>query len=152
MCLTNGIANHINGQHIRQAKSVHNTQSKNRVDQLSATKSILKESKVENFTVMSKQVNVTKHSIFYGILITIFVITKIDAASVKSENERVLNVAVIGSGTSGLASAKYALAEGYDVTIYEQAEELGGIWYYTNETGKDQYGVDIHTAMYQGLR
>lgn len=99
---------------------------------------------------MSKQVNIW--SICFGIMITLFVTNRINGAAMNSENERNLNVAVIGSGTSGLASAKYALAQGYNVTIYEQAEELGGIWYYTDETGEDQYGVNIHTAMYQGLR
>lgn len=63
-----------------------------------------------------------------------------------------LEIAVIGAGVSGLASAKNALAHGYNVTIYEQAEDLGGTWRYTDKTGNDQYGVKIHSAMYQGLR
>lgn len=69
-----------------------------------------------------------------------------------SEEAPILNVAIIGAGVSGLASAKNALAQGYNVTIYEQAEEFGGIWWYTNKTGKDKYGIHIHTPMYQGLR
>lgn len=64
----------------------------------------------------------------------------------------VLNVAVIGAGTSGLCAAKYALKEGFNVTVYEQNEVLGGIWWYTDQTGKDKYGLNVHTAMYQGLR
>lgn len=63
-----------------------------------------------------------------------------------------LNIAIIGSGAAGLASAKCALEQGFNVTIYEQNKWLGGIWHYTDKIGKDEYGVDVHTAMYQGLR
>lgn len=63
-----------------------------------------------------------------------------------------LNVAVIGAGTAGLCSAKRSIEYGFNVTIYEQNDEIGGIWCYTDETGKNKYGVNIHTAMYQGLR
>lgn len=71
---------------------------------------------------------------------------------IKEENGSVLSVAVIGAGVSGLCSAKHAIAQGLNVTIFEQSEEIGGIWYYTDEVGKDQYGVDIHTSMYRELR
>lgn len=64
----------------------------------------------------------------------------------------ILNIAVIGSGTAGLAAAKYALQQGFKVTVFEQSEEIGGIWWYTDRTGKDQYGVPVHSAMYEGLR
>lgn len=64
----------------------------------------------------------------------------------------ILNVAVIGAGTSGLAATKHALQQGFKVTVFEQTETIGGTWWYTDRTGKDQYGVPIHSAMYQGLR
>lgn len=64
----------------------------------------------------------------------------------------ILNVCVIGTGTAGLCAAKYALQNGFNVTVYEQQEVLGGTWWYSDQTGKDKYGVGIHTAMYQGLR
>lgn len=64
----------------------------------------------------------------------------------------VLKVAVIGAGAAGLCSAKRAAEEGFKVTVYEQSEHLGGQWCYIDQTGKDQYGVNIHTAMYRGLR
>lgn len=63
-----------------------------------------------------------------------------------------LNIAVIGAGAAGLASAKNAIEKGHNVTIYEQSGALGGIWWYTNKIGEDNYGVPIHTPMYQGLR
>lgn len=67
-------------------------------------------------------------------------------------NNNALNVAIIGAGASGLCSAKHCLDHGYNVTIYEQSEQIGGIWYYTDETGRDKYGAKIHTAMYTNLR
>lgn len=36
----------------------------------------------------------------------------------------ILNVAVIGAGTAGLAAAKYALEQGFKVTVFEQTEQL----------------------------
>lgn len=34
---------------------------------------------------------------------------------------------------------------------FEQSNEIGGTWVYRDETGKDKYGIDIHSSMYQGL-
>ncbi|XP_055297698.1 senecionine N-oxygenase-like [Sitodiplosis mosellana] len=90
--------------------------------------------------------------IFIRVLISLFAINRVNTAAIKAEPAPVLNVAVIGAGTSGLVSAKYALAQGYNVTVYEQAEQFGGIWWYTDKTGKDQYGQNVHSAMYLGLR
>lgn len=88
-------------------------------------------------------------SIYLGILFHLFVIKLCSAI----ENEMpVLNVAIIGAGASGLTSAKYTLAQGYNVTIYEQTEQIGGIWWYTDEVGKDKYGNNVFSPMYQGLR
>lgn len=63
----------------------------------------------------------------------------------------ILNIIIIGAGPSGLCSAKYALAHGFNVTIYDQADQLGGIWNYTEKTGKNQFGV-IPSPMYRDLR
>lgn len=87
--------------------------------------------------------------ICFGILL----ISVIDYVIAETKNNKPnLNVAVIGAGISGLVSAKHSLDYGYNVTVYEQTEQIGGIWFYTNATGKDKYGVDIYAAMYQGLR
>ena len=40
-------------------------------------------------------------------------------------------VAVIGAGPSGLAAAKYALEAGFDVTVFEASDRLGGQWHTT---------------------
>lgn len=62
------------------------------------------------------------------------------------------NIAIIGTGPSGLVAAKYAIEQGFNVTVYEQNEVLGGVWWYTDEIGKNKYGIPIHTSMYKGLR
>ncbi|XP_062563495.1 senecionine N-oxygenase-like [Armigeres subalbatus] len=59
---------------------------------------------------------------------------------------------VIGAGTAGLAAAKRILETGAEVIVFEQTDQLGGTWNYTDSVGKDKYGLDIHTSMYQGLR
>lgn len=63
-----------------------------------------------------------------------------------------LDIAVIGAGPSGLASAKNALDYGHKVDIYEKAEAIGGVWYYTDKTGNDSFGIPIHSPMYMGMR
>ncbi|CAF4412421.1 unnamed protein product, partial [Rotaria magnacalcarata] len=37
-------------------------------------------------------------------------------------------VAIIGAGACGLVCAKVLLDDGFDVTLFERNEELGGIW------------------------
>lgn len=62
------------------------------------------------------------------------------------------NVAIIGTGPSGLVAAKYAIEQGFNVTVFEQNDIIGGVWWYTDEVGKNKYGIPIHTSMYKGLR
>jgi hypothetical protein len=40
-------------------------------------------------------------------------------------------IAVIGAGPSGLAAAKHALDAGFDVTVFEASDALGGQWHTT---------------------
>lgn len=60
-------------------------------------------------------------------------------------------IAIIGAGSAGLCAAKYSIANGFDVTVYEKSNSVGGTWVYTDEIGKDEYGIDIHSSMYKGL-
>lgn len=69
-----------------------------------------------------------------------------------AENGHILSIGIIGAGPAGLISAKHAMAYGYNVTIYEKSDDLGGTWRFTESTGKNKYGGNIHTAMYKGLR
>lgn len=88
------------------------------------------------------------------ILLFIFeIITAQAGLSISSEKKpKPKNLAIIGGGASGLTSAKNALEQGHNVVVYEQTGQLGGIWWYTDNIGKDEYGVPIHTPMYQELR
>ncbi|XP_037047361.1 senecionine N-oxygenase [Bradysia coprophila] len=62
-----------------------------------------------------------------------------------------MKVAVIGAGTAGICAAKHTLAQGYTVTVYDQARTVGGTWVYTDNIGSDEYGLDVHSSMYKGL-
>ncbi|XP_031634182.1 dimethylaniline monooxygenase [N-oxide-forming] 3-like [Contarinia nasturtii] len=62
-----------------------------------------------------------------------------------------LKIAVIGAGASGLAAAKNAIEQGHIVDVFEKTGQLGGIWYYTDDVGFDEYDVEIHTPMYKQL-
>ena len=44
-------------------------------------------------------------------------------------------IAIIGAGTAGLASAIRLKALGYDVTIYEKNEKVGGRMFQIKENG-----------------
>ena len=62
------------------------------------------------------------------------------------------HVAVIGAGTAGLCAAKHAIQNGFDVTVFERANQVGGTWVYTDNIGMDKFGLQVHTSMYQGLQ
>ncbi len=51
-------------------------------------------------------------------------------------------IAVIGAGPSGLAAAKHALEAGFDVSVFEAADALGGQW---NTTA-------AHSGVWPGMR
>lgn len=48
--------------------------------------------------------------------------------NVKATTIKKLNIGIIGAGPAGLISAKESTAYGHNVTIYEQNDELGGVW------------------------
>jgi dimethylaniline monooxygenase (N-oxide forming) len=62
-----------------------------------------------------------------------------------------MKLCVIGSGAAGLAAAKQGLKFGCDVTVFEQASQIGGTWVFDENIGKNKYGVDVHSSMYKGL-
>ncbi|KAF2435229.1 FAD/NAD(P)-binding domain-containing protein [Tothia fuscella] len=59
--------------------------------------------------------------------------------SAGSRRFRVKNVAIIGAGPSGLAAAKFLLAEKAftRIDVFEQRNHVGGLWKYTPETSGD---------------
>lgn len=65
-----------------------------------------------------------------------------------------MKIAVIGAGSAGLAALRHCTSGTYDIQVvcYEKTDQLGGTWVYREETGLDQYGLPIHTSMYNNLR
>jgi Flavin-binding monooxygenase-like len=51
-------------------------------------------------------------------------------------------VAIVGAGPSGLVAAKEALEAGFDVTVFETSDDLGGQWYTTA----------AHSGVWPGMR
>jgi dimethylaniline monooxygenase (N-oxide forming) len=51
-------------------------------------------------------------------------------------------VAVVGAGPSGLSAAKHALQAGFDVTVFEVSDDLGGQWHTTA----------AHSGVWPGMR
>lgn len=49
---------------------------------------------------------------------------------------KVRKVAVIGAGPSGIAAAKEAMAVGMEVTVFEQAGDIGGTWVFREKEGQ----------------
>lgn len=62
-----------------------------------------------------------------------------------------LKVAVVGAGAAGLCAIRHALSFGCDVTAFEQSDKVGGTWVYSEETGRDKHGNELHSSMYRGL-
>lgn len=62
-----------------------------------------------------------------------------------------MKVAIIGAGVAGLASARRCLEYGFEPVVYERSKEEGGTWVYDERTGLDEFGMPIHTSMYQNL-
>ncbi|XP_017771386.1 PREDICTED: senecionine N-oxygenase-like [Nicrophorus vespilloides] len=63
-----------------------------------------------------------------------------------------MRIAIVGAGVSGLVSAKYCLAFGHEISVFEQTTNYGGCWNYTDEIGVDENGLPVHSAMYQNLK
>lgn len=59
-----------------------------------------------------------------------------------------MKVIIIGSGLSGLTAGAYLVREGYDITIYEQFSEIGGV---TATIHKDGYSWDLGPLLLEGL-
>ncbi|GLJ13516.1 hypothetical protein SUGI_0214190 [Cryptomeria japonica] len=69
-------------------------------------------------------------------------------------NKEVLNgiskVGVIGAGAAGLVAARELKREGFEVVVYEQNSDVGGIWLYNPNVGDDPLGLEL-TGPNQGI-
>ena len=65
-----------------------------------------------------------------------------------------MKVAVIGAGAAGLCCARHfgQFPSKFLVEVFEQTARIGGTWVYAENTGKDDYGLPVHSSMYKSLR
>lgn len=70
-----------------------------------------------------------------------------------TESRRKKKVCIVGAGAAGLCAAKH-LAENsnFEITVYEQTNDVGGTWVYKEATGVDENGLPVHSSMYRDLR
>lgn len=65
-------------------------------------------------------------------------------------------VAVVGAGAAGLVAARECLRQGFEVSVFETADKVGGVWQYTDDVEDDLLGVApenaIHGSLYKSLR
>ena len=62
-----------------------------------------------------------------------------------------LRAAVIGAGAAGLCAAKYLLARGVEVVIYEIGSNIGGLWVYENDNGLSPAYKSLHVNSEVGI-
>ncbi|KAI5729420.1 hypothetical protein M8J76_002394 [Diaphorina citri] len=73
---------------------------------------------------------------------------------VQDKSSPILHIGVIGGGPGGLTATKRLTepGSGFTCTTFEQSDNVGGTWVYTENTGHDQYGLPVHSSMYKNLR
>ncbi len=60
-------------------------------------------------------------------------------------------VAIIGAGACGICAAKYLLAVGFDVTVFEIGSQIGGMWCYRNDNGRSSAYRTLHINTSRGV-
>lgn len=63
-----------------------------------------------------------------------------------------MKIAIIGAGVAGLSALKHSLDDGHECVVLERNDYIGGIWKYVEKTGIDQFGLPVHSSMYEHLR
>lgn len=58
---------------------------------------------------------------------------------------------ILFKGAAGLCAIKHAVDFGCEAIAFEQSDKVGGTWVYSDETGADKFGNEIHSSMYKGL-
>jgi aliphatic glucosinolate S-oxygenase len=65
--------------------------------------------------------------------------------------------AVIGGGAAGLVAARELIREGHSVTVFEQGNQIGGVWVLENTAEQPPLDMSeemnqVHSSMYDSLR
>jgi len=68
----------------------------------------------------------------------------VNSIGVRTRPRAARRVAIIGAGAAGLCMAKYLVAEGVDVTIFEMGSYVGGQWVYENDSGRSPAYKTLH--------
>ena len=55
-----------------------------------------------------------------------------------------VRVAVIGAGAAGLSAAKYLLARGAEVVLFELGSQVGGLWVFESDSGLSPAYASLH--------
>ena len=66
-----------------------------------------------------------------------------------------MRVAVIGAGPVGLQTLYSLLNRNIpdlELICYDNADQPGGDWLFTEEVGTDEFGIPVHGSMYKGMR
>jgi len=65
-----------------------------------------------------------------------------------------MKVAIIGAGAAGLCCTRYfsRFPQKFQIRVFEKMAAVGGTWLYTDNTGRDEHGLPVHTCMYKNLR
>ncbi|XP_076647845.1 uncharacterized protein LOC143356225 [Halictus rubicundus] len=63
-------------------------------------------------------------------------------------------IAIVGGGVAGLVVARHTATklDTYSLTLFEQTDQIGGTWVYTDEIDVDKNGLPVHSSMYKNLR
>ena len=66
-----------------------------------------------------------------------------------------MRIGIIGAGPVGLLamhSLKSRNIAGLEMVCYDNANQPGGDWLFTEEVGTDEFGIPVHGSMYKGMR
>ncbi|GLH06437.1 Senecionine N-oxygenase [Gryllus bimaculatus] len=69
-----------------------------------------------------------------------------------AQRER-MSVCVVGAGPAGLCAARQLAAHpaAFAFDVFEKADQLGGMWLYTDRTDIDEHGLPVHSSIYKSL-
>lgn len=60
-------------------------------------------------------------------------------------------ICIVGAGPAGMCAIRHAVESNFEVVAFEKQDSVGGNWIYTDKTGVDENGVEIHSSMYENL-